>query len=109
MGRRYQPHFPNIVILLLLGTVTVPTFIGAIQTSTRHPLTVFEFSVWNNLRTNPPGWWKMLFIRLAVFFCYILVPTIVINNKEKAKLKRQQLEEKGKEEFDSKEGIITNE
>merc|ERR1719264_375771 len=101
--------FPNVVILLLLGTVTVPTFISAIQTSTRHPLTVFEFSVWNNLRTNPPGWWKMLFIRLAVFFCYILVPAILINNKEKAKLKRQQLEEKDKEEFESKEGIVTNE
>merc|ERR1719458_1984307 len=101
--------FPNVVILILLGTVTVPMFISAIQTSTRHPLTVFEFSVWNNLRTNPPGWWKMVFIRLAVFFCYILVPAILINNKEKAKLKRQQLEEKGKEEFESKEGIVTNE
>merc|ERR1719264_1088359 len=101
--------FPNVVILLLLGTVTVPTFISAIQTSTRHPLTVFEFSVWNNFRTNPPGWWKMLFIRLAVFFCYILVPSIVINNKEKAKLKRQQLEEKDKEEFESKGEIVTNE
>ncbi len=101
--------FPNVVILLLLGTVTVPTFISAIQTSTRHPLTVFEFSVWNNFRTNPPGWWKMVFIRLAVFFCYILVPSILINNKEKAKLKRQQLEEKGKEEFESREGIVPNE
>merc|ERR1719264_75044 len=100
--------FPNVVILLLLGTVTVPTFISAIQTSTRHPLTVFEFSVWNNLRINPPGWWKMLFIRLPVFFCYIFVPAILINNKEKAKLKRQQLEEKGKEEFETKEGIVTN-
>merc|ERR1719219_796216 len=84
-------------------------FISAIQTSTKHPLTVFEFSVWNNFRTNPPGWWKMVFIRLAVFFCYILVPAILINNKEKAKLKRQQLEEKGKEEFESKGEIVTNE
>merc|ERR1719242_991217 len=74
-----------------------------------HPLTVFEFSVWNNFRTNQPGWWKMVFIRLAVFFCYILVPAILTNNKEKAKLKRQQLEEKGKEEFESKGENVTNE
>merc|ERR1719242_348771 len=74
-----------------------------------HPLTVFEFTVWNDFRTNQPGWWKMVFIRLAVFFCYILVPAILINNKEKAKLKRQQLEEKGKEEFESKGENVTNE
>ena len=100
--------FPNVVILILLATATVPLFVSAIQTSCRHPLTIFEFSVWNNYRTNPAGWWEMVFIRLVVFFCYIFVPSILINNKEKAKLIEKELEEQGKEEYNSNEGIVSN-
>ena len=50
----------------------------------------------------------MAFIRLSVFFGYIFIPSILINNKEKAKLGRQVLEEQGKEEFYSEEGMVTN-
>ena len=100
--------FHNVVILDLLATVTVPLFVSAILTSCRHPLTIFEFSVWKNYRKNPAGWWEMSFIRLGVFFGYIFVPSILINNKEEARLKRKILMEQGKEEYDSNEGIVSN-
>ena len=67
-------RFPNVVILILLMTVAVPTFISAVQTSANFPLTIFEFSVWNNYRTNPAGKWGLVFIRLLVFLFYIFVP-----------------------------------
>ena len=85
--------FPNVVILILLATVAVPTFISAFHTSARHPLAIFEFSVWNYFRRNPAGKWELIFIQLGVFFCYFFVPAILVDNKEKAKLRRQALEE----------------
>ena len=100
--------FPNVVISILLATVVFPLLVSAIQTSWRHPLTIFEFPVWHNYRTNPAGRWEMARIRLLVFFCYIFVPSILLNNKEKAKLRVKMLEEQGKEEFNSEEGIVTN-
>ena len=100
--------FPNVVILILMTTVAVPLFVSAVQTSWRHPLTIFEFPVWHNYRTNPAGRWKLAFIRLTVFFGYIFVPSVLISNKEKAKLRRRVLEEQGKQEFDSEEGMVTN-
>ena len=100
--------FPNVVILILLLTVAVPMLSSAIQTSWRHPLTIFEFPVWHNYRTNPAGSWELARIRLLVFFGYIFMPAILINNRAKAKLRRQILEEQGKEEFYSEEGIVTN-
>ena len=100
--------FPNVVILILGATVAVPTFVSAIQTSARHPLTIFEFTVWNNYRTKTSGKWELVFIRFLVFSLYCFMPAILINNKEKAKLRRQILEEQGKEEYDSKDGMVTN-
>mgnify|MGYP003321875175 CR=1 FL=1 len=100
--------FHNVIILILLATVVVPLLVSAIQTSWRHPLTIFEFPVWHNYRTNPAGRWEMARIRLLVFFGYIFVPSILIVNKEKAKLKQKIIEEQGKEEFDSEDGIVTN-
>lgn len=100
--------FPNMVILILLATVVVPLLVSAIHTSWRHPLTIFEFPVWHNYRTNPAGRWELAFIRLLVFFGFILVPSILIVNKEKAKMRVKMLEEQGKEEFYSEDGIVTN-
>ena len=101
--------FPNVVVLILLATVAVPTFVSAVLTSARHPLTIFELSAWNNYMTNPADRWELGLIRLVVFFCYFFVPAILIKNKAKAMLRRQVLEEQGKEEYDSNEGIVTNE
>ena len=100
--------FHNVIILILLATVVVPLLVSAIQTSWRHPLTIFEFPVWHNYRTNPAGRWEMARIRLLVFFGYVFVPSILIVNKEKAKLKQKIIEEQGKEEFDSEDGIVSN-
>ena len=100
--------FPNVVILILVATVAVPLFVSAVQTSYKHPLTIFEFPVWHDYRTKPACGWKLAFIRLTVFFGYIFVPSVLINNKEKAKLRRQALEERGKEKFDPEEGVVTN-
>jgi len=88
--------------------VVVPLLVSAIQTSWRHPLAIFEFPVWQNYRTNPAGRLEMARIRLLVFFGYVFVPSILIVNKEKAKLKQKIIEEQGKEEFDSEDGIVTN-
>ena len=74
-------HFSNVVILILLATVTVPLFVSAVRTSARHPLTIFEFSLWRKFTSKQPGKWKLAFIRLVVFVCYIFVPAILILNK----------------------------
>ena len=100
--------FPNLVILLLMATVAVPTLVSAILTTVKYPLTIFEFSVWNNFRTNLASWWEMFFIRLVVFSFYIFVPAIFINNKENAKRRKIQLEEQGKVEYDTQEGKVSN-
>ena len=71
--------------------MAIPLFVSAIQKICRHPLTIFEFLVWNNYRTNPAGRWKLAFIRLSVFFSYIFVPSVSISNKEKAMLRRRVL------------------
>ena len=102
--------FQNVVVWILIATVAVPLFASAVRTSARHPLAIFEFPVWRNFTAeHPPSKCKLAFIRLLVFTCYIFVPAILINNKEKAKLRRQVLEEQGKEEYNSKDGIVTNE
>ena len=115
--------FPNVVILILSATLVVPLFVSAVWTSAKHPLTIFEFSVWNDYNRFlqdchphlfndynrvPPGKWELVFIRSIVFCCYIFVPAILFNNKEEAKMKRQLLEEEGREEYKSKEGLVSN-
>ena len=101
--------FPNVVIVILSATVAVPTFISAVQTSARHPLTIFQFSGWNYYQTNPAGRWEFGIIRLLVFTCYVFVPALLIYNRHKATVRRQILEEQAKEEYDTKEGIVANE
>ena len=101
-------HFQNVVIWILIATIVVPLFISAAITSANHPLTVFEFQVWRNFTAEQPGWWKMAFIRLVVFSFYIFVPAVLIYNKENAKLRRETLQEQGKEEYDGNDGILSN-
>ena len=102
--------FQNVVIWMLIATIVVPLFVSACQTSARHPLAVFEFSVWRSfiVAGKQPGKCKLAFLQLLVFSFYLFVPSILINNQEKAIKKRQILEEQGKEEYNSKEGIMTN-
>ena len=100
--------FQNAVIRILIATVLVPLFVSAAKTSARYPLAIFEFPVWRNFNAEQPSKSKLAFIRLLVFCCYIFVPAVLINNREKAKLKRQMLQEKGKEDYDSNEGVMTN-
>ena len=52
---------------------------------------------------------ELAVIRGLVFLCFIFVPTILISNKEKAKARKRELEEQGKEEYNSDEGTVTNE
>ena len=73
--------FQNVIIWILIGTIVVPLFFSAIRTSSKHPLTIFGFQVWRNFTAEQPGWWKMAFIRIVVFVCYIFVPAILIKNK----------------------------
>merc|ERR1719458_404933 len=101
--------FQNVVIWILIATVAVPLFVSGVRTSARHPLTIFEFPVWRNFAAERPNKCNMAFIRLLVFAFYIFVPAILINNKEKAKLRKKVLEEQGKEEYESKQGVVTNE
>ena len=100
--------FPNVVIMILLSTLTIPLLVGAVCTSIRHPFAIFEFPVWNNYRTKPAGEWEYLFIQLLVFSCYLFVPAILINNKENAILRKKILEEKGKDEYEEKKGKVSN-
>merc|ERR1719458_459270 len=101
--------FQNVVIWILIATVAVPLFVSGVRTSARHPLTIFEFPVWRNFAAERPNKCNMAFIRLLVFAFYIFVPAILINNKEKDKLRKKVLEEQGKEEYESKQGVVTNE
>lgn len=100
--------FSNLIILLLLTTMVVPMLVSAILTTIKHPFTIFEFSVWNDYRTNPASWWETFFIRLVVFCLYIFVPANLINNKENAKRRKIQLEVQGKVEYDTQEGKVSN-
>ena len=100
--------FQNVVIWILIATIEVPLFVSATLTSARHPLTVFEFRVWNNFRNEQPGWRKMAFIRFVVFSCYMFVPAFLIFNKANAKLRRQTLQELGKVEYEKNEGNLSN-
>ena len=101
--------FQDVVIWILIATVAVPLFVSAVRTSARHPLTIFEFHIWRNFTAERPSKCKMAFIQLLVFAFYIFVPAILIKNKEKAKMRKQVLEEQGKEEYESEEGVVTNE
>merc|ERR1712012_142038 len=100
--------FQNVVVWLLIATIVVPMFFSAIQTSAKYPLTIFRFQTWRNFSAEQPSWWKMFFIRVVVFVSYIFVPAILIINKEKAKGRRQELEEKAKQEFDSEDNLVSD-
>merc|ERR1719458_1381949 len=101
--------FQNVVIWILIATVAVPLFVSGVRTSARHPLTIFEFPVWRNFAAEHPNKCKMAFIRLLVFAFYIFVPAISIKNKENAKMRKKVLEEQGKEEYESEQGVVTKE
>ena len=81
------------IIWLLIASISVPLLKSAVETALWYPHAVLSSSV------SPPTGCKLRALQVAVFCGYFFVPSLLIINKEKAKLSRKILLEKSKEEF----------
>ena len=85
--------FQSVIIWLLIGSIAIPLFKSAVETTLSYPHAVLEAS-----RSSPKG--RKLKALQAVVFCgYFFVPSLLIRNREKAKLRRQVLLEKSRDDY----------
>ena len=101
--------FQSVIVWIMIATISIPLLASAIQTTIEHPLAIFEFSTHRKFTANPPNKCKLTMIHILVFCGYLVVPSLLIINEEKAKLKRQTLLEQGKKEFETQEGNLEEE
>ena len=85
--------FQSVIIWLLIGSIAIPLFKSAVETTLSYPHAVLEAS-----RSRPKG--RKLKALQAVVFCgYFFVPSLLIRNREKAKLRRKVLLEKSRDDY----------
>ena len=94
--------FQSVVIWLLIASIVVPLLKSAIETALCYPHAVLDSSA------SLPSGRQLRLLQAAVFCGYFFVPSLLIVNRKKAKLKIEILLEKSKEEFHSA-GLVKEE
>ena len=87
--------FQSVIIWLLIASIIVPLLKSALETALRYPQAVLDSSV------SPPSGNKLKVLQAVVFCGYFFVPSLLIFNRKRAKLRKKILLEKSKDEFNS--------
>ena len=85
--------FQSVIIWLLISSIAVPFLKSAVETTLLYPHTVLEAS------TSRPKGRKLKALQAVVFCGYLFVPSLLIRNRERAKLARKILLEKSKDDY----------
>ena len=104
-GDLFKVGFPSTVAWVFFASLTVPLFFSALETASSQPFVVLGQAGWERYTKEPPGKRRLWGIRIAVFAFYFFVPTILTNNREEARERREMLMRQSWKNFEKREGI----
>ena len=88
-------NFTSVLTWTLLLSILLPLVFSAIGTMLGDPTIILGFEAWKSYRANPPSWRKLLGIQILIFLFYFTIPAVLINAKEEAKAKKEQILKSG--------------
>ena len=105
----FNMDFVSTLSWLLFSSILLPLLLSGVETAWRRPLVFLGSRGWARYTANPPSWGKLFAIRVFNVICCIIVPAVLINAKEEAKAKRDQILEEAKAQFDQREEAAAQE
>merc|ERR1719458_2452027 len=98
-----EVNFVSSLAWLLLSSVLLPLGLSGVETAWRRPLVFLGSGGWARYTANPPSCGKLWAIRIFNIICCGIAPAVIINAKEEAKTKKEQILERVKNQFDHPE------
>ena len=98
-----EVNFVSTLAWLLLSSVLLPLLLSGVETAWRRPLVFLGSGGWARYTANPPSSGKLWAMRIFNVICCGIAPAVLINAKEEAKTKKEQILEKAKKQFDHPE------
>ena len=98
--------FPFAITTLLFCSIFPPLLASALTTAWRRPTIVLGHRAWRTFLDSPPTFWgvsSLSILRILSFMAYWLVPAVLINNREVAKMRRTKVMFKIKRQFEENE------
>ena len=99
--------FQSTIVWLMIFSVGAPFLLSAIQTTIYHPTSLLDFNTWSNFTRDPNS--NLTGLRISMFCTFVFVPSTHIRNKADALQKKENLLEKTKIQFNTKNGVVGNE
>ena len=96
----FNMDFVSTLSWLLFSSILFPLLLSGIETAWRRPLVFLGSGGWARYSASPPSCGKLFGMRVFNVICCAIVPAILINAKEEAKAKRDQILEEAKDQFD---------
>ena len=96
----FNMDFVSTLSWLLFSSILLPLLRSGVETAWMRPLVFLGSGGWARYSANPPSCGKLFATRVFNVICCAIVPAILINSKEEAKAKRDQILEEAKDQFD---------
>ena len=97
----FEINFVSTLAWLLLSSVLLPLLLSGVETAWRRPLVFLGSGGWARYTANPPSDRKLRAMRIFNVVCCVILPAVLINAKEEAKAKKEQLLAEVKNQYDN--------
>ena len=104
-GALFNVGFPSTLAWIFFASLSIPLLVSALETAWSHPFAVLGQSGWERYTEEPPSMKKLWGIRVAVVAFYFFTPSILTNNREEAREKREMMMRRVRHNFEKREGI----
>ena len=95
----FNMDFVSTLSWLLFSSILLPLLLSGVETAWRRPFAFLGSGGWARYSANPPSCGKLFAMRMFNVICCAIVPAVLINAKEEAKAKRDQILEEAKDQF----------
>ena len=99
-GTLFDGNFSSALAWIFFMSLTVPLFMSALESAWTQPFAVLGQSGWEKYTKEPPSKRKLWGIRVGVVLLFFFVPSILTNNREDAKTKKETLLRKSSANFE---------
>ena len=99
-GALVENDFPSTLAWIFFCSLVIPLFMSALETAWSQPFAVLGQSGWEKYTKEPPSKRKLWGIRVGVVLLFFFVPSILTNNREDAKTKKETLLRKSTANFE---------
>ena len=101
----FNAGFPSTLAWIFFASLSVPLLVSALETAWSQPFAVLGQSGWEQYTNEQPSRRRLWGIRIAVVVFYFFIPSILTNNREDAREKREMLMRRVRSNFEKREAI----